>query len=166
MKVFIISSKRVPKVSQREPKEPKGSQGEPKVSHLEAQGYQKWANGRPKCINKIEVEKSIDSWNTYWFQFGAKNVNKSIQKSMRNRCRQIPENRRTMMRKQTCISICFGIASHEKSCFLKKVHVRESYEFNNRMCVVEGSPKKKESKQRWISVRNSSKNRSRQRKVH
>ena len=29
------------------------------------------------------------------------------------------------MRKQTCILRIFGIALHEKSSFLKKVHVRE-----------------------------------------
>ena len=34
-----------------------------------------------------------------------------------------------MMRKQTCISIVFGITSYEQSKFLKKVHVRESYDF-------------------------------------
>ena len=53
-------------------------------------------------------------------------------------------NRRKLIRKQTCISIVFGIASHESSSFLKKVHVRESYEFHCRMRVAEGSPKKKE----------------------
>ena len=52
-----------------------------------------------------------------------------------------------MMRKLTRISIVFGIASHEKPKFLKKVHVRESYEFPSRIRVAEGSPKKKGSKQ-------------------
>ena len=60
------------------------------------------------------------------------------------------------MRKQTCISIVFGIASHEKSKFLKKVHVRESHEFPGRMRVAAGSPKKKENKQNTNSVRKSS----------
>ena len=46
------------------------------------------------------------------------------------------------------MSVVFGIASHEKSSVLKKVHVRESYEFHGNMRVAEGSPKKKESKQR------------------
>ena len=40
----------------------------------------------------------------------------------------------------------FGIASHEKSKFSENVHVRESHDFPSRMRVVEGSPKKKESK--------------------
>ena len=48
-----------------------------------------------------------------------------------------------MMRRQTCISIKFGIASHEKSNFLKKVHVRESYDLQSRIRVAEGSLKKK-----------------------
>ena len=54
----------------------------------------------------------------------------------------ILEKRRKMMRKQTCVSIVFGIALGNSS-FLKKMHVRETYEFRSRIRVVEGSPKKK-----------------------
>ena len=53
------------------------------------------------------------------------------------------EKRRKRMPKQTCISIVFGIASHEKSIFLKKVHVRESYDLLSRIRVAEGWPKQK-----------------------
>ena len=90
MKVLIISSKRVPKVSQRESKgakrepkgaksEPKGSQREPKVSHLEARGCQKWAKGRPTYFKKSifgkgreKGAKSVRPAYTFWLPFGSR----------------------------------------------------------------------------------------------
>ena len=70
------------------------------------------------------------------------------------------------MRKQTCISMIFRFASHEKSSFPKKVHVRKPHDSCSRIGVREGSPKKKEIEKRGKSVKNHSKNRSRKRKVN
>ena len=74
MKVFILFEKgaksepKGTKGSQRETKgaksEPKGSQGEPKVSHLDAQGRQKWAKGRPECIEKSSCGKGREKRKT------------------------------------------------------------------------------------------------------
>ena len=96
---------------------------------------------------------------------GGVSHHKPMNKRYRNRCRTIHKNQRTMMRQQTCFSIVFGIASHENRVF-NKVHVRETYEFINRMRIAEGSPRKKESKQRGTSINKSSKSRTRKRKAH
>ena len=112
MKVFIISSKRVPTVSKREPKgtkrettgaksEPKGSHGEAKVSHSEAQGRQKWAKGRPGCIEKSSCGKgredgtimrtivshpSIDSYSFLTFR---KDTNRKLRKNEKMKVRSV-----------------------------------------------------------------------------
>ena len=55
------NTKSEPKGTKGEPKdtksEPKGSQGEPKVSHFDAQERQKWAKGRPECIENLSCGK-------------------------------------------------------------------------------------------------------------
>ena len=84
-------------------------------------------------------------WIPFWNHFPSR-IDEQIDTEID--AEQVMKIRRTiMMRKQKSFSIVFGIASHGKSKFLKKVHVRESCEFPSRIRVAEGSPKKKESKQ-------------------
>ena len=112
--MFRISSKRIAKVNQREPKgakrEPQGDKNElklnqrdPTVSHLEAQWYQKWAKGRPKCIPKSVFgkgrEKGAKSFRPSSFlglpfgnHFHKKYHRKFIQKSITKKYTKIMSN--------------------------------------------------------------------------
>ena len=85
--------------------------------------------------------------------FNQKSMNKSIQKSTPNKSLKSKKNDAKTDLHFNRFRNCFSWTSK----FLKKVHVRESYELPSRIRVTEGSPKKKESQQRWKAARNSSK---------
>ena len=96
----------------------------------------------------LKVAKRVDSTHTFWFHFGAKNIQntipKSIQKSMPKKSWKSKKDEKTELWFD-CFRNCFP---RKKSKCLKKVHVRRLFEFISRMRVTEGSPKKKESKQK------------------
>ena len=84
-------------------------------------------------------------WNHFGWHFPSK-VDEQIEAIIdAEKVREIKEK---TMRKRTCILMIFGFASHEKSRCSKKVHVREPSYLPSRTRVGDGSPKKKESKQK------------------
>ena len=106
-----------------------GAKGVPKASKMEPEGCQNETRDLPKhpLWNRIEKgRKKGHHLNQVWSHFRSHFPSKIGEKiDTEIGAEKVMKIEEKTMRKHTCILMIFGFASHEKSRFSEKVHVRE-----------------------------------------